>query len=147
MAVRERWWPRYAPILGELWESEAPDRRGAIAFVLVGRERIHEMNMQFLNRDRPTDVLSFDLSDAPDEFEGEVYLCPEVATEQAERAGVPFHEELARLMVHGLLHLSGHDHHSPADGRRMAKATRTWLGELFPDGATPSPDTQQGAAS
>ncbi len=145
--IRDRWWPRFAPVFRRLWEAEAPGRAGEIAVVLVGTSRIHQLNLQFLDRDRPTDVLSFDLSDHHENVEGEVYICMDVAAAQAERAGVPLHEETARLMVHGLLHLAGHDHHSPADGRRMAKATRKWLGELFPSDELPSPDPQQGASS
>ena len=126
-APGEQLWRPYTSTLSDLWQVERPGCGGQIGIVLVGTERIHALNREYRHQDRPTDVLTFDLSDAPDVIEGEIYIGVDVANAQAERRGDTLPEELARLMVHGMLHLAGHNHHTPADGRRMAGATRRWL--------------------
>ena len=123
----DTWWRPYALTLGDLWQAERPGCGGQIGIIFVGTERIHTLNRDYRSVDRPTDVLTFDLSDAPDSIEGEVYIGVDVADSQAGKWNNALDEELARLMVHGALHLAGHDHHTPADGRRMADATRRWL--------------------
>ena len=77
-----------------------------IAF--VSDKRIHELNRQFRNVDKPTDVLSF-----PDDEEtnlGDIAISVETAAAQAKENGLTFDTEIAQLILHGLLHLSGYDH-------------------------------------
>jgi|GEM_PF-1233077 len=136
-SLAKGWRHAFGRTLSALWQTEQPGRGGQIGVILVGTDRIRALNRDFRGNDRPTDVLSFDLSDTPDEIEGEIYISVDAARAQAEEAGCAFSEELARLVVHGALHLAGYDHHSPADGRRMAAATRRWLAH-WQDGASPS---------
>lgn len=77
--------------------------------------------------DRPTDVLSFPLADPdalsdPDApvYLGEIYVSLETASTQARAARRPLRREVAHLIVHGTLHLLGHDHGTQAERRRMA---------------------------
>lgn len=121
---------------------EQRDRDGRIGIILVGADRIRALNRDFRGEDRPTDVLSFDLSDRPEEIEGEIYVGVRAAAARARRLGYPVTEELARLMIHGLLHLAGHDHHSPGDGRRMAAATRRWL-DVWRASCPPAPPEKE----
>jgi probable rRNA maturation factor len=95
--------------------------------VLTGDEEIRLLNRDYREVDRPTDVLSFPLSDhpgpsgsAPPVFLGEIYISVETARRQARAARRPFEREVAHLAVHGVLHLLGHDHATPAGRRRMA---------------------------
>lgn len=125
------WRQSFAATFRKLWDAEQPGRGGEIGIVLVGTERIRELNRDFRWKDRPTDVLSFDLSESAETIEAEVYVSAEVARRRAERAGCPFSEEVARLMIHGLLHLAGHNHHTSTEGRRMAAASRRWLGRWY----------------
>lgn len=77
-----------------------------IAF--VSDKRIHELNRQFRNVDKPTDVLSF-----PSEEEtnlGDIAISVETAAAQAKENGLTFDTEIAQLILHGLLHLCGYDH-------------------------------------
>ena len=127
--LSERWWPAVGDTLQGLWTHEG-DRSAQIAVVLTGRDRIHALNRDFREKDRPTDVLTFDLSDSSDRVEDEIYLSVPVATDQAHDAGVSLDEELSRLVIHGFLHLAGYDHHTPLDGRKMAAATRRWLADI-----------------
>lgn len=89
--------------------------------------------------DRPTDVLAFPLAE-PGEladpgaavFLGEIYVSAETARAQARAARRPYAREVAHLALHGLLHLLGHDHPTPAARRRMAALEARLLRELAP---------------
>ena len=77
-----------------------------IAF--VSDKKIRRLNKQFRNLDKPTDVLSF-----PAEEEtnlGDIAISVETAALQAKENGLTFDNEIAQLILHGLLHLSGYDH-------------------------------------
>jgi probable rRNA maturation factor len=79
-----------------------------IAF--VSDKRIQELNRQFRGVDKATDVLSF-RDDGPDQLSlGDVAISLETATRQATDNGLSFDDEIAQLILHGLLHLSGYDH-------------------------------------
>jgi probable rRNA maturation factor len=81
-----------------------------IAFVSDGR--IRELNRQFRGVDKATDVLSFP-ADEPDELNlGDIAVSVETAAAQAKENGLSFDDEIAQLILHGLLHLSGYDHES-----------------------------------
>lgn len=105
-----------------------------VALLLVDEETIAGLNQQHLGHEGPTDVLAFPI-DEPGESPptgpailGDVVLCPSVARRQAEERGIPVHEELQLLTVHGLLHLLGMDHAEPEEERRMFALTDRLLG-------------------
>ena len=88
--------------------------------IFVDREKIHEINREYRNIDRETDVISFALEDDPDieldhRILGDIYICIEKAYEQAEEYGHSRLREIAFLMIHGLLHLLGYDHMEKED--------------------------------
>jgi probable rRNA maturation factor len=84
------------------------DSSATIAF--VSDNRIRELNRQFRDVDKATDVLSFP-SGGPDELElGDIAISVETAAAQAKESGLSFDDEIAQLILHGLLHLSGYDH-------------------------------------
>ena len=103
----------YAVELEEL-ESE----RCEISVTFVDMEEIHELNKEYRDVDRPTDVLSFpqfyDLEEEiPEVGEiclGDVVICKDKAAEQAEEFGHSFEREIIYLFVHSVLHLLGYDH-------------------------------------
>jgi len=79
-----------------------------IAF--VSDKRIRELNRQFRSVDKATDVLSFP-DDGPDKLNlGDIAISTETAARQAKDNGLSFDNEVAQLILHGLLHLSGYDH-------------------------------------
>jgi probable rRNA maturation factor len=88
----------------------SPDGNISIAF--VSKQRSQLINKQFANNDYPTDVLSFDytMHKIENEFVGEILICSSIAKEQAKKYKVDFESEIALLLVHGLMHLSGLDH-------------------------------------
>ncbi|MBM3885538.1 MAG: rRNA maturation RNase YbeY [Gemmatimonadetes bacterium] len=87
-----------------------------VSVTLVTRRRIAAMNRRHLGHTGPTDVISFAFNDPAGAVIGDVYVSPEVAAENARRFGRPVREELVRLVVHGTLHVLGHDH--PVDAAR-----------------------------
>ena len=91
--------------------------------VITDDEQLHQLNQQFLEIDAPTDVLSFP-SDEIDPDTGETYLGDVLislprAVAQAQAGGHPARDELQLLVVHGMLHLLGHDHAEPEEKARM----------------------------
>ena len=90
---------------------------GDLSVAVVTDEAIHELNREFLQHDYPTDVLAFPL----DEAESEIVVSAERAVEEARERGVPPLAELMLYVVHGLLHLAGHDDHDP-DRARLVHA-------------------------
>jgi rRNA maturation RNase YbeY len=84
---------------------------GECNIVFIGDGFMTELNETYKGRTGTTDVLSFNLTDElSDGFCGEVYVSLNRAKAQAEEQGVPFDEEVVRLVTHGLLHLAGHLH-------------------------------------
>ncbi|MGE5179872.1 MAG: rRNA maturation RNase YbeY [Bacteroidota bacterium] len=100
--------------------------RSTVSIVLTDDETVRALNRDFREVDRPTDVLSFPLAE-PDAlrdetapvFLGEIYISLDTARAQARAARRPFGREVAHLALHGLLHLLGHDHPTPARRRTM----------------------------
>lgn len=95
-------------------ESADAPLRGEVSVTCLRPDEITRINREYLGREGPTDVIAFDLGE--EELLGDVYLCPEVAERSARDADVALREELVRLVVHGVLHVLGHDH--PEDGDR-----------------------------
>ncbi len=94
------------------------------------------LNRRYRNKDRTTDVLSFSLREGrfggvqPDML-GDIVIAVPVARRQAVDAGLTLHQELERLLVHGLLHLIGYDHErGEAEARSMRKKEQNLLKRL-----------------
>jgi probable rRNA maturation factor len=85
----------------------SPDSSLTVAF--VSDKKIRELNRQFRGVDKPTDVLSFP-SDSSDGEMGDIAISIETAARQAKQSGLTLNGEIAQLLLHGLLHLSGYDH-------------------------------------
>ena len=83
-----------------------------LSITFVGRAAMSELNRRYLGHHGPTDVVSFGLDRVGKHGAviGDIYICPEVARDNAKRQGVPAGQEVLRLVVHGTLHVLGHDH-------------------------------------
>lgn len=106
-----------------------------LSIVLTDDAHIQVLNRDFREKDAPTDVLSFG------QLEGEPFVTPvphlgdlvislETATRQAVERGHPIEAELRILLVHGLMHLLGHDHMEPEERIKMAQAEDALLAAL-----------------
>jgi probable rRNA maturation factor len=87
-------------------------RDAMLSITFVGRAAISRLNRRYLGHEGPTDVISFGLARIGKRGAviGDIYICAEVARENARRQGVAAGEELLRLVVHGTLHVLGRDH-------------------------------------
>ena len=88
------------------------DWKVSVSFVKAGAMK--KLNRVYRKKDRPTDVLSFNMNEG--ELLGDVVVCSSVAKANARKYNVSFNAEISRLVAHGLLHLLGYDH-----GRKMFK--------------------------
>jgi probable rRNA maturation factor len=106
-----------------------------ISLAFVNNSTIHDLNRRFLNHDEPTDVLSFPLSEPGSrKLAGELVIGAEVALAQANERGHDVQAELALYVIHGLLHLCGHDDHEAEDAAVMRQRERHYLRQLgLPD--------------
>ena len=106
-----------------------------ISLAFVDNTTIHRLNMRYLQHDEPTDVLSFPLSEPnANGLSGELVIGAEVALAQATARGHDVQAELALYVIHGLLHLCGHDDHEEADVAIMRERERRYLAQLrLPD--------------
>ena len=95
--------------------ATAAGYEGDLSVAVVDDKTIHDVNRRFLEHDWPTDVIAFPLSDG----QGEVVVSAEHALAEAKDRGVEPMAELLLYVVHGILHLSGHDDHDPEDAERM----------------------------
>ena len=112
--------------------SGCPD--ADLTLVLTGDTRIQTLNRDFLGKDAPTDVLSFP-ADEPDPETGRRYLGDVIvslprAAEQAGERGHAIEAEVQLLVVHGVLHLLGHDHVGAEEKNRMWAAQSEVLERL-----------------
>jgi probable rRNA maturation factor len=90
-----------------------------ISVAFVGRATMARLNKKYLGHAGPTDVISFGMGRSARGMPavGDIYICPDVARSNARRNRVSIREELSRLVVHGTLHVAGHDH--PEDESRV----------------------------
>ena len=97
-----------------------------MTIVLTDNAQLHELNREYLGVDAPTDVLSFPASESDPEtgtpYLGDILISIPRAKQQAEAAGHSVEDEVQLLVVHGTLHLLGHDHAEAAEKDQMWKA-------------------------
>ena len=110
-----------------------------ITLIAVYKEYIQGLNKNFRGKNQPTDIITFAYRENPfpqnlDRIEhlGDVYISLEQAEENAGNYAVDFIEEIARLIVHGILHLIGYDHEgSDADTEKMSQQEEEVLKSLL----------------
>ena len=133
---------RYLRLAQLVLDEERVPRDAEMSVVFISEDTIADLNQRFLEEDGPTDVLAFPIDDdalpggrQPDQggrgpgspaeasvppiVLGDVLVCPAVAARQAEGLGRDLDEELALLVVHGVLHLLGYDHAEPDETMKM----------------------------
>jgi probable rRNA maturation factor len=127
-----RWATRLETRAGEL--VRALELRGvALAVTLTTDTRIRALNRRWRQKDHATDVLSFPGGPPPPGWPGppvlgDVVISLDTARRQAKERKRRLGGELDRYLIHGLLHLLGHDHHAPGPARRMAALEDRLLG-------------------
>lgn len=109
--------------------------RHYVSFIIVDEARIWEINKQYRDIDKPTDVISFAEIDSdenhilPEEM-GDIFICKEKVFAQAKEYGHSLEREFAFLATHGLYHLLGYDHQTKADEEVMFEKQENILTKL-----------------
>jgi probable rRNA maturation factor len=86
-----------------------------LSLVFLSKSKAKKLNLLYRNKNYATDVLSFLNTDTEDDIKydeslGDLVICPEVIKKQAKEHGLSFNQELAYMIIHGILHLLGYDH-------------------------------------
>ncbi len=111
-----------------IFDTEETLIPGDISIVLVSDEYITKLNKEFLDKDTPTDVLAFPMDE--EELWGEIYISIDRALEQSRYYKVDINKELARLVIHGILHLLGYDDQQPDLKSTMHKREDLYLKKM-----------------
>lgn len=86
--------------------EEEKKELGAVSYIFCSDDYLHEMNVEYLNHDTLTDVITFPYNDDP--IEGDIFISIDRVKDNANDLNIPFENELHRVMIHGILHLCGY---------------------------------------
>lgn len=122
-------------------EPALANPRLTVSLLFTSDAEIHGLNREWRQRDKPTNVLSFPmltreellalLPDGPPEMLGDIALAHETCAREAAEKGVSLEDHATHLLIHGLLHLAGHDHvESDAEAEAMEKLEIAALAKL-----------------
>ena len=136
---------------------ELTNPRLSASLLFADDATVHALNLEWRGKDKPTNVLSFPMlerddllaldADGPPELLGDIALALETCAREAAEKGVSLADHTSHLVIHGLLHLAGHDHEtSPADAQAMESLEIKALalisvGNPYEDGPYMAPDT------
>ena len=111
-----------------LWIQEVITKEhlelGELSYVFCSDDFLHEMNLEYLEHDTLTDIITFDYREG-NMINGEIYISTDRVAENAKEFSVSFEEELHRVMIHGILHISGYDDLSDTEEEQM-RAKEDW---------------------
>lgn len=99
-----------------------------ISYIFCSDEYLHKINVEYLDHDDYTDVITFPYSDNP--IEGDIFISIERIKENAQHQSVSFENELFRVMIHGALHLCGHTDKTPELRAGMTQKENYYLAKL-----------------
>ena len=102
---------------------------GTINYIFCSDERELEVNKQFLGHDYYTDVITFDYSTAST-LNGDIFISLDTVRSNAEMVGVSFEQELHRILIHGVLHLTGQGDKTPETKIQMTEKENRALARL-----------------
>ncbi len=102
-------------------------RNASVSIAVVGTAQIHQLNRDYLQHDYPTDVLSFLFGREGDQLEGEIVVCAATAAQVVVGSACSLEDELLLYVIHGALHLVGHDDHTDEERAAMRSRERYFL--------------------
>lgn len=128
-------WEALASRASDAAISVAPELKNprlSASLVFADDAELHALNKEWRGKDKPTNVLSFPMlerdellhlpSEGPPELLGDIALSFETCAREAQEKGVPLEHHAAHLIVHGLLHLAGHDHETSSEDAAAMEA-------------------------
>jgi len=107
----------YQDWIERIIESEGKEL-GEVNYIFCDDEYLHEINLQYLDHDTLTDIISFDYTEG-DIISGDIFISVERVQDNANDFQVSFKEELKRVLAHGILHYCGYKDKSEADEKLM----------------------------
>lgn len=104
---------------------------GELSFIFCDDKYLHKINLEFLNHDTLTDIITFDYS-SEDEIAGEIYISIDRVNENAKSFNQDTAQEIRRIIIHGVLHLLGYKDKSLEEKTQMTSKEDYYL-SLLPD--------------
>ena len=95
-------------------------RVGEVSYIFCDDEKILEVNRQYLQHDYYTDIITFDYTEGK-KISGDIVISLDTVRSNAEDAGCTFQQELCRILIHGVLHLTGQDDKAPDTKAEMTR--------------------------
>ncbi|MGH9281662.1 MAG: rRNA maturation RNase YbeY [Acidimicrobiales bacterium] len=155
---------RWVRLARSVLVAEGVKGEAELSLLFVDEQAMSDLNKRFAGKEGPTDVLAFPIDEEPAEggrspdsggsgpgwvpvepselatLLGDVVICPTVALRNAAGAGTPADDEMALLVVHGILHLMGMDHLDDEEAEVMERREQELLGQFHrsPTGSAPS---------
>lgn len=99
----------------------------SINYILCSDEYLHKVNVEYLNHDYYTDIITFDNSEDNNIIEGDIFISIDRIRDNAANEGVPFIKELRRVMIHGVLHLVGFNDKTDDEQKLMRQKENEYL--------------------
>ncbi|WMI68954.1 rRNA maturation RNase YbeY [Mangrovimonas sp. YM274] len=109
--------------------SEEGCKEGELNYIFCDDEYLHKINVEFLDHDTLTDIISFDYS-VGKELHGDVYISIERVEDNAKDFDVEFKEELKRVMIHGILHYCGYKDKTDDDALQMRSKENYYISKF-----------------
>jgi probable rRNA maturation factor len=107
----------------KVWLKKVAEKEGFsinnLNYIFCSDEYLHKINLEYLDHDTYTDIITFDNSEDESSIEGDIFISIERVRENSQTLSTVFEEELKRVIVHGLLHLCGYDDHTLEDNAEM----------------------------
>lgn len=100
---------------------------GELNYIFLDDEGLHKINLEYLNHDTYTDIITFDNSEDENLIEGDIFVSVDRIIENANKFEVSFETELSRVMAHGVLHLCGFLDKKPEDVKLMREMEEKYI--------------------
>lgn len=104
-------------------------KEGEINYIFCNDDYLHKINVEFLNHDTLTDIISFDYT-VGKILQGDIFISTERVTDNAKDFDTSFDDELHRVIVHGVLHYCGYKDKSEKDAKLMRSKEDSYLSKL-----------------
>lgn len=112
--------------IGHVIQSEGYELT-ELNYIFCSDEYLHQVNVDYLQHDYYTDIITFDNSDDPKTIEGDLFVSVERVSDNAESQGIPFEQELRRVVIHGVLHLLGYNDKTDTEQQEMREKENAYL--------------------
>jgi probable rRNA maturation factor len=113
------------------WLKKVAEKEGFIIndlnYIFCSDEYLHKMNLEYLDHDTFTDIITFDNSEDDIIIEGDIFISIERIIDNSKSLNNQFEDETKRVIIHGLLHLCGYDDHSVEDKAEMRRLESEYI--------------------